>query len=948
MKRGSLLLAVAAGLASAPTPKVQAQVAVQAWVQRYSATADTAFTGQKLAVDSSGNVIVVGNGDIGSGNDWLVIKYTGTGTLLWTNRYYGPVNGSAVASALAVDGSGNVFVTGYSLGTSYAYATIKYSSAGVPLWTNSYSGGTASALAVDGSGNVFVTGSASNGTNQIYTTIKYSSAGVPLWTNRYDGTLASFDFDQPVALAVGSSGNVFVTGYSDHGGGSTANIATVSYSGAGVPLWTNLYQHSGASYETAAGLAVDGSSNVFVTASSGDDTVRYITIKYSGSGAPLWTNHYDGTTSLTCAGVAVDGGGNAIVTGWTVGLGGSYDYATVKYSSAGLALWTNGYDGVASTDDFAIGLAVDGSSNVFVTGYSVNNSDGSANFTTVAYSGAGVALWTNVYFGPVAYYDTANAVAADTNGHVFVTGSSVGSFATLNYSGTGVAIWTNRFNDELGNAADQAAAVIVDGGSNVFVTGRSAGIGSSDDFATIKYSSAGVALWTNRYNGPGNNTDVPLGMAADSGGNVIVAGYSWSGTNFDYATIKYSSAGAALWTNRYNGPGDSTDYATALAVDSNDNVFVTGSSTGSGVGYDYATVKYSSAGVPLWTNRYNGPGNSDDYANALAVDASGNVFVTGSSTVNSSNVDYATIKYSGAGVALWTNRYNGPGNGDDQAVAAAVDSSGNLFVTGMSIGSSTFGDYDYATIKYSSAGGLLWTRRYSGPYVIDTASALAVDAGGNVSVTGSSLSPNNGSDYTTIKYSGAGTALWTNRYDGTGISDDYANSIAVDGSDNVFVSGSSYGSDSGLDFATIAYSSTGSPLWTNRYNGPGNGKDFMGLAISYSVIDALRTRQGLAVGHDGSVYVTGSSDVGSRNTAFDFATVKYVVPPRLTGPGLTNSHFAFTVSGSSGASVEILASTNLQSWLPLVTNTLVGGTNYFSDSQSANGNARFYRALLLQ
>ena len=65
-------------------------------------------------------------------------------------------------------------------------------------------------------------------------------------------------------------------------------------------------------------------------------------------------------------------------------------------------------------------------------------------------------------------------------------------------------------------------------------------------------------------------------------------------------------------------------------------------------------------------------------------------------------------------------------------------------------------------------------------------------------------------------------------------------------------------------------------------------------------------------------------------------------------PGITNGHFTFIISGSSGASVEIQASTNLQSWLPLATNTLVGGTNYFSDPQSANAKTRFYRALLLQ
>ncbi len=953
------LLAVAVGLAAAPASNAQAQTAVPAWVQRYSAPANTSYTGQKLVVDSSGNVIVIGDGDIGSGNDWVVIKYTGAGVVFWTNRYFGPVNGSAFASAVTVDGSGNVFVTGYSRGTNAyvtTFATIKYSSTGAPLWTNGYNGqaisGNATALAVDGSGNVVVTGSSSNGTNQNYATIKYSSAGMPMWTNRYDGTLVIGDFDQAVAVAVDSSGKVFVTGYSDHDGDSTANIATVAYSGAGVPLWTNLYQHSSTSYEIATAVAVDGSGNVLVSSSSGDDLGRYVILKYSGSGVALWTNHFDGPTNgpSTCAAMAVDGGGNAILTGYSSGVNGiDYDFATIKFSSLGVPLWTNRCNAVANTSDLAVGLAVDSNGNVFVTGYSYHDDDGSEDFVTVAYSGLGVALWTNVYDGPVASYDTAIAVATDTNGSVFVTGSSAGSFATLNYSGAGVAIWTNRFNDELGNATDQAAAVIVDGGGNVFVTGASVGIGSGFDFATIKYSSAGVPLWTNRYNGPGYSSDVPFVIAADSGGNVIVAGYSWSGTNFDYATIKYSSAGAALWTNRYNGPGNSDDYANALALDTNDNVFVSGSSTGAGVGYDYATIKYSGAGVPLWTNRYNGPGNSDDYANALAVDASGNVFVTGSARVNSSNVDYATIKYSSAGAALWTNLYNGPGNGDDQAVAAAVDGSGNLFVTGMSTGSGTFDDYDYATLKYSSAGVLLWTRRYSGPYVIDIASALALDFAGNVFVTGSSLSPNNGSDYVTIKYSGAGTALWTNRYDGSGIADDYANSIAVDGSGNVFVTGSSYGADSSdLDFATVAYSSAGVPLWTNRYNGPGNKKDFTGLAIRYGVIDALKTRQALAVGHDGSVYLTGSSDAGTRGTAFDFATIKYVVPPKLARPGVTNGHFAFTVSGSSGASVEIQASTNLQSWLPLVTNTLVGGTNYFSDPQSANATARFYRALLLQ
>jgi hypothetical protein len=241
----------------------------------------------------------------------------------------------------------------------------------------------------------------------------------------------------------------------------------------------------------------------------------------------------------------------------------------------------------------------------------------------------------------------------------------------------------------------------------VVVTGASAGNGSSDDYATINYSSAGVPLWTNRYNGPGNSGDTAAAVAVDGSGNVLVTGDSVGGSG-DYATIKYSGAGLPLWTNRYNaGP---SDVATAVAVDGGGNVFVAGLSYDSGSSADYATVKYSAAGVPLWTNRYNGPGgpgNGIDEAQAVAVDGSGNVLVTGGSFNGSSSYDYATIKYSGAGVPLWTNRYNGPGNDDDEVNAVAVDGIGNVFVTGFSVGID--GSWDYATIKYSSTSAPLLT-----------------------------------------------------------------------------------------------------------------------------------------------------------------------------------------------------------------------------------------------
>jgi hypothetical protein len=246
------------------------------------------------------------------------------------------------------------------------------------------------------------------------------------------------------------------------------------------------------------------------------------------------------------------------------------------------------------------------------------------------------------------------------------------------------------------NSFQLATAVAVDTSNNVIVTGSSqASPGSSVcDYATIKYSSAGVPLWTNRYGGLSHGDDEARALAMDGSNNVIVTGYSTdSGGHQDYATIKYSSAGVPLWTNLYN-----SGFPDAMAVDGSNNVIVTGYSWGGGSDVDYATIKYSSAGVPLWTNRYNGPGNGGDAVYAMAVDGNGNVIVTGCSIGSGTTNDYATIKYSSAGVPLWTNRYDGPGNGNDYAFAIAVDRSGSVIVTGYSTGRG--GDYDFVTIEY--------------------------------------------------------------------------------------------------------------------------------------------------------------------------------------------------------------------------------------------------------
>ena len=845
----------------------QGQTDKQAWVQRFNETASSDDVPETMMVDVHGNVIVAGYSDEGiSRQDILIVKYSGDGFPLWTNRFKGPGNSLDHANGLAVDGSANVFVTGYIVNdTINLGVTLAYSSGGVPLWTNMVPRVTFTSIALDRQDGVFVTGY--NAFSPFYTddssdyvTVAYSNAGVPRWTNRYDGP--GHLSDGANALAVGSSGNVLVTGSSKRLSGSS-EFATLCYSASGVPLWTNRF---GGNNSYAAYVAVDSSDRAIVTGySQGQAT----TIAYSAFGVPIWTNL--NATFPNVTGLVVSTNGTAYLTGYG---DVSASASTIALSSQGTLLWVNALRIEGSRQSYSTGLTLDNDGNVVVTGTFVHSNDLEGIFTT-SYSGEGDKLWTNKYEIPGAG-TRSTAVAAAGSGKVFVTGLSIdllysSDWSTIAYSNSGIPLWTNRYNG-LGNNQDFPYGIATDSGGNVFVTG----LAQSPDSIyaqrlTIAYSSTGVPLWTNRFDAPlllavwFQNPNCTVATEI-SGGNVYVTGVA-HGTNesFDYVTIAYAGGtGTALWTNCYNGPANGDDSPAALAVDRNGNVFVAGSSGGA-----FATLAYSRHGVPLWTNRYVGP-NYFGQATAVAVDDGDKVFVTGNFGFSTGSslvwTHLTTIACSiDSGQCLWTNNlpiYHSPfteGTFADYPVSSMVISpQGGVVVTGTT---GLGGSYDYFTISYSNNGTLLWTNRYNGPDGRrELANAVAVDSKGNVFVTGQSENMFNRYEFATVAYSATGVLLWTNRYRGQFGEDSFGVAVMPDGIGNVFVTG-----NVGSDVATIAYSGSGLPLWTNRYNGP------------FNRVDRVINNHSMVVSGPGTVLVGCISDQDSAfSSGADYGVIKYI------------------------------------------------------------------------
>mgnify|MGYP003700375505 CR=1 FL=1 len=426
-------------------------------------------------------------------------------------------------------------------------------------------------------------------------------------------------------------------------------------------------------------------------------------------------------------------------------------------------------------------------------------------------------------------------------------------------------LWTALFN-EPGTLQDGAVQIVTDDAGAAYVVGTSQVNGqlATQDLLALKYNADGSLAWSMRYDDPIGSQDIGADLALASDGNLVVAGRVHGfGAGSQFGVIKIdSSTGEIVWISAWDPA--SIDNPTSIAVDAEGGVFVAGESWGSEQS-DFAVAKFNANGELEWEQIYAGPGQflfAHDRIDDIAIDANGDVFVTGPSNT-AAHADMVTIKYDGTtGDEIWFQRYS-PSPASDISSHIRLTPDGDVVIAGYEFQS----DRVFSAVKYDGVTGdqqWVWTHNLG---LRELTTGLAIDQLGDVYITGSwdpdGDQSNNNYNSATFKIDGdTGAEIWLATYGTNGFNErETPSDVEIDTNGNVWITGG----DEGALFV-IQYDATNGAVIETEFVFPGANQFVGGNELT---VDAAQ-----------NVYVVG----GHRNYNTDETDVLVVkFPPQLEG-----------------------------------------------------------------
>ena len=477
----------------------------------------------------------------------------------------------------------------------------------------------------------------------------------------------------------------------------------------------------------------------------------------------------------------------------------------------------------------------------------------------------------------------------------------------------------------------EARASAVDSAGNLILAGYSET--ASSDYHTVKILADGSGpAWSARTFDLAGGQDVATAVAVDGNDDIIVTGYVHNGGNYDIHTIKYAgSDGSVLWQHSYNGAAGGNDFANAIAVDSLNNIYVGGTMQGANAKDDFVILKYVPSGpnpddTPTWVVTYAGAAGNHDRLTAIAAGSDG-LAVTGESQ-NAADFDLVTVKFGFDGSRLWERRHGDAGDGKGQSIA--LDSAGNVITVGYVHNGANRDGY---VVKHAAADGApLWEKFRDRGYD-DEGRALWLDASDQVYVVGSGLSLSTNKDLCVARYAADGTEKWSTIHNTVNGNIDVGVAIRGDNAGDLFVAAITNDGVSGFDdIYTYKFSrATGTLLWFAARG------------------DAARNDRpvGIGLGPDGAPLVAGWSDTAA--TGYDFVAVKYDAgaldaPTGLTATVVSTGEIALSWTDNSGNEENFVVErkSGLDDWTPVAAN-LPADTVGYNDTGLAADTRYYYR-----
>jgi hypothetical protein len=362
---------------------------------------------------------------------------------------------------------------------------------------------------------------------------------------------------------------------------------------------------------------------------------------------------------------------------------------------------------------------------------------------------------------PNQYMTTTRTAAVDANGNLYAC--AYGQYAApgtdlivVKYSSSGELLWSAGL-DVLGTEYAYALALGPDG--SVYVTGTSYVLLGGSDLIVAKWSSSGSLLWERRVQGDSVAAYNSGRAIAVLGDHVYVAGsVTNQGTGYDFAVLQLdASTGTPTWMRIVSRSVQPVYSETANDIVSDgSSVYVCGQTYGDATRYDATVMRLDATGTIAWQRDYPTTGTGSEYLRALAV-RGGRVVATGQVTGSTGGTDVLTLSYTTDGVFEWATTFNGPGWGSDYGYDVRLDASGNTVVCGTGSGSVSS---DILTLKYGPTGTQQWARLYDGGAGSDAGYTLDLDAANNVIVGGYYWGGASRYYLTVLKYSSAGDQGW--------------------------------------------------------------------------------------------------------------------------------------------------------------------------------------------